>query len=244
MEIAINRDGCRHLRQNTHRVFVGHLAVGLAAKRAAPRVSIAALIFAAVLADVLWIALFAAGIEKVAIEPGITVANSLNLVYIPFSHSLLANAVWGGLLGGVYWLLRRDPAGAWILVALVVSHWVLDVITHRPDMQLAPGVDARFGLALWNSRLATFVVEGALWGAALVVYARTTRARRRAGVYGFWIVVAVLSVLWVSSLSGDPPPSLRALAIVNTIFLTVLLMWAEWIERSRPATISRAPTER
>ena len=218
-------------------MFVGHLAVGLAAKRVAPRVSIAALILAAVLADVLWIGLFAAGIEKVVIEPGITAANALNLVYIPFRHSLLTNIIWGGLLGGAYWLLRRDPAGAWTLAALVVSHWVLDVVTHRPDMQLAPGVDARFGLALWNSRAATFVVEGALWCGALIVYARTTRARGRAGVYGFWSVVAVLTLLWVSSLGGDPPPSLQVLAIANTVLLAVLGVWAMWIDRNRPALV-------
>ena len=216
-------------------MFVGHFAVGLAAKRAAPTVSIAALIFAAVLSDVLWIPLFAVGIEKVVIEPGIMAANSLNLVHIPYSHSLVTNAIWGALLGGGYWLLRRDAAGAWVLAALVLSHWVLDVVTHRPDMQLAPGIDARYGLGLWNSPAATFVVEGALWGGALLVYGRTTRARGRAGAYGFWSVVAVLTLLWISSLRGDPPPNLQALALVNSIFLALLGVWAMWVDRNRPA---------
>ena len=83
-------------------MFVGHFAIGFAAKRMAPRVSLAALILAAALPDVLWILFFSAGIEQVVIQPGIMVANSLDLVYIPFSHSLLMDTVWGGLLAGVY----------------------------------------------------------------------------------------------------------------------------------------------
>lgn len=96
-------------------MFVGHFAVGLAAKRAAPKVSLGTLILAAALSDVLWILFFPAGLEKVEIQPGLMVANSLNLVYIPFSHSLLMDAVWGGLFGGIYFLFRRDARGAWII---------------------------------------------------------------------------------------------------------------------------------
>src|SRR5215475_7239470 len=140
-------------------MFVGHFAMALAAKPQAPKVPLPALILAAALSDVLWILFFVAGIEQVVIQPGIMVANSLNLVYIPFSHSLLMNAVWGGLFAAIYFLLRRDTRGAWIIFAAVLSHWILDVATHRPDMPLAPGLDARFGLGLWNSRTSTFIVE-------------------------------------------------------------------------------------
>ena len=124
-------------------MFVGHFAVGLAAKSVAPRVSLGTLILAAAFSDVLWILFFAVGIEQVVIQPGIMVANSLNLVYIPFSHSLLMDAVWGGLFAAIYFLLRQDSRGAWTLCIAVLSHWVLDWVTHWPDMPLAPG------LAFW-----------------------------------------------------------------------------------------------
>ncbi len=163
-------------------MFVGHFAVGLAAKQVAPKVSLGTLILAAALSDVLWIIFFVTGIEQVFIQPGIMVANSLNLVYIPFSHSLLMDAVWGSLFAAVYFLLRKDTRGAWVLFAAVVSHWILDVATHRPDMPLAPGIDVRFGLGLWNSRAATFIVEGGLWFGALISYARSTLAGRRSGL--------------------------------------------------------------
>ena len=215
-------------------MFVGHFAVALAAKPVARKVSLGTLILAAALSDLLWIVFFASGVEEVVIQPGIMVANSLNLVYIPFSHSLLMDAIWGGLFAAVYFFLRQDSRGAWILFALVLSHWVLDVATHRPDMPLAPGIDMRFGLGLWNSRAATFLFEGALWFGAIIFYTRSTRARGRAGVYGFWSMIVLLTALWVISLRGDPPPSLAALAIVNTIFFAIVEAWAYWMNRARP----------
>lgn len=215
-------------------MFVGHFAVGFALKRAAPRVSLGTLILAAAFADVVWIVFFVTGVERVTIEPGLMAANSLNLVSIPFSHSLLMNAVWGGLFAGVYFWWRRDSRGAWVLLAAVLSHWILDVATHRPDMPLAPGLDLRVGLGLWNSRLATFLVEGALWFGAVLLYVRVTRSSTRAGLYAFWSMIVVLTVLWVASLGGDPPPSLRALAVINTIFFALVEAWAFWMNRSRP----------
>ena len=214
-------------------MFVGHFAVGFAAKRAAPKVSLGTLIIAAALSDVLWILFFPAGLERVEIQPGLMVANSLNLVYIPFSHSLFMDIVWGAVLGGVYFLLRRDFRGAWVLAAVVLSHWPLDFIVHSPDMPLAPGIDARFGLSLWNSRPATFIVEGALWVGAVAIYARRTKFRTRAVAAAFWIMIALLTFLWVISLGGAPSPSLKSLAAVNTVFFLVLAAWAFWIERGR-----------
>src|SRR5262245_49458297 len=161
------------------------------------------------------------------------VANSLDLIYIPFSHSLLMDAVWGALFAAIYYQWRRDSRGAWMLFAAVLSHWVLDVATHRPDMPLAPGVDMRFGLGLWNSRAATVIVEGALWFGALIAYARAARPARRSGWYAFWSVIVLLTVLWVVSLGGEPPPSLSALAVVDAVFLALVLAWACWMNRSR-----------
>jgi len=217
-------------------VFVGHFAAGLAAKRIAPRVPLSAAILAAAFSDVVWILCFPTGIEKVEIHPGLMVANSLDLIYIPFSHSLLMDAVWGALFAVIYYQWRRDSRGAWILFAAVLSHWILDVATHRPDMPLSPGLDMRFGLGLWNSRASTFIVEGGLWFGCVLLYVAGTRAKTRGGVYGFWTMIVLLTLLWVISLRGDPPPSLASLAITNTIFFAVVLAWAQWMNRSRVST--------
>lgn len=215
-------------------MFVGHFAVAFAAKPVAPRVSLPMLIVAAALADILWVAFFVAGIERVEIVPGLMAANSLDLVSMPFSHSLLMDAVWALIFAGLYLWMRRDSRGAWVIAAAVLSHWVLDVVTHRPDMQVAPGIDTRLGLGLWNSPIATLIVEGLLWLAAIVVYVRGTRSDGWAGRYGFWPMIVILTILWLTSLRGDPPPSLSALAMINTVFLAVVLSWAAWMTRARP----------
>ena len=219
-------------------MFVGHFAVGLAAKPLAPKVSLATLILAAAFADVLWIVFFVTGLEHVEIAPGLMATNSLNLVSVPFSHSLLMDAVWGLLCAGIYFLARRDSRGAWIIAAAVLSHWVLDVVTHRPDMQLAPGIDTRLGLGLWNSPTATLIVEGLLWFASIVLYVRATRPNGRAGIFGFWLMIVVLTALWLISLRGDPPPSLALLARIDTVFFAVVLTWAAWMNRAR-AVVTR-----
>src|SRR5262247_2656056 len=96
-------------------MFVGHLALGLAAKRATPRVSLAVLIGAAQLADMLWPVLVALGVETVRIDPGNTAFTPLDFVSYPYSHSLAALILWGVLLGALYWLRVRDSRAAVIL---------------------------------------------------------------------------------------------------------------------------------
>src|SRR6266508_4359646 len=160
-------------------MFIGHLALGLAAKRATPRVSLAVLFSAAQFADMLWPVLVALGIEQVRIHPGDTAFTPLEFVSYPYSHSLLL-AIWGLVFGLVYeraaHARRQAKAGGpffsrtvVIITALVVSHWVLDVVTHRPDMPLYPG-SVRIGLGLWNSVPGTIAIEVAMYGAGLWVY--------------------------------------------------------------------------
>jgi hypothetical protein len=218
-------------------VFIGHFAAGLLAKRAAPGASLGTLVAAATLPDLLWVPLFVLGVEHVRIQPGITAVNALDLYDIPISHSLLMDAVWAVLLAGAYFLLRRYPRGALVVAAAVLSHWVLDFVSHRPDMPLAPGVHRYFGLGLWNSRAATFAVEGLLWAAALVVYTRATRPKTHAGVWAFWTVATLLTLLWLLSLGGAPPPGLTAIAVSNFVIFAGVLAWAYWIDRLRPAEV-------
>jgi hypothetical protein len=216
-------------------MFVGHFAAGLIAKRVAPAVSLGTTVLAATFPDVLWCLFLLVGIEHAAIQPGITAVNPLDLYDIALSHSLLLDVFWGVALAGGYFWWRRDQRGAWVIFAAVLSHWVLDFVSHRPDMPLAPGVARYLGLGLWNSVWATFVVEGLLWLVSIVLYARATCGKTRAGVFGFWIMVAILTALWVVSLGGAPPPNLLAVGIVNSVLGVVVLAWAYWINRLRPA---------
>jgi membrane-bound metal-dependent hydrolase YbcI (DUF457 family) len=160
-------------------MLVGHIAVGLAAKRITPRVSAGTTVAAAVLPDLLWCTFLLAGIEHVELKPGRGAVNYFGASDIALSHSLLMDAIWGALLAAAYYFVRHYARGAWILFAAVISHWLLDFVAHRPDMALAPGVHRYFGLGLWNSVAATVVVEGGMWVAAMVLYVRATRAKGR-----------------------------------------------------------------
>ena len=212
-------------------MFIGHLGVGLAVKRVAPGPSLGTALLAAQWADGIWPVFVLLGLEHVEIKPGITKVTPLDFVSYPYSHSLLADAVWAALFAVVYGTLRKDWRGAGWLAALVMSHWVLDVVAHRPDMPTWPG-GAKLGLGLWNSVAGSLVVECALYGAGIWVYVQATRARDALGGVLFWTFVIVLGGIYVASVFGPPPPSERALAFTG-IAAWLFVAWAYWIDRHR-----------
>jgi membrane-bound metal-dependent hydrolase YbcI (DUF457 family) len=163
----------------------------------------------------------------------------LDFVYYPWSHSLAMAIAWGALFGGAYWLLRRRRAAALWLAALVVSHWVLDWIVHRPDLPLYPGDPDRHGLGLWNSAPLSLGAEFALLAAGAYLYTRSTRARDRVGTIAWWALVAFLAIVYLASVLGPPPPSVDAVVYSDLVaFATVA--WGWWIDRHREAIGVRA----
>jgi hypothetical protein len=214
-------------------MFIGHFALGLAAKRATPQLSLAVLFAAAQFADLLWPIFVAVGLEQVRIVPGDTAFTPLEFVSYPYSHSLALLIVWGVVFGWVVAARSRREV-FWVIAALVVSHWVLDFISHRPDMPLYPG-GPKLGLGLWNSPLLTVGVEVPLYLAGLWVYYASTRPRDRAGRYGFSFLAAALLVLYVGNVLGPPPPSVTALWVVAIAGSVIILAAALWADRHRDA---------
>ncbi len=213
-------------------MFIGHLALGFAAKRVTPRVSLAMLLVASQWADTLWPVLLGLGIEEVRIDPGNTAFTPLDFVSYPYSHSLAMLCVWGLMIGVGYRGIAGGRRTVWVLGALVVSHWVLDWITHRPDMPLYPG-GTRYGLGLWNSVPATICVETAMYGAGLWIYARATRARDGVGHWGFLALAAFLMLAYVGNVLSPPPPTADAIAIAGVAAAVVLGAWAWWVDQHR-----------
>lgn len=214
-------------------MFIGHFALGFAAKRATPGVSLAALFAAAQLADLLWPFFLLAGWEQVRPAPGNNPFLLLEFVSYPLSHSLLMLVVWGVAFGFIYQRSAGASASAFAwLAGLVVSHWILDVATHRPDMPLYPG-GPKFGLGLWNYPLATLVVEGAMFAAGLAVYLRATRSRDRTGRWAIAILVALLVVAYGASLAGGEPPPENAIAIGAIAGAAVIVGISAWADRHR-----------
>ena len=155
-------------------MFVGHYGVSFAAQRMDRGIPLWALFIAVQFLDVFWAPLILLGIEKVRIVPGITASNPLDLYYMPFTHSLLAAAVWSALGCGLYRLWRGAAGGAATLVGFAVfSHWILDFVVHRPDLPLYDNTD-KVGLGLWNQPVLAFGLEAALSLAVCRSYARAT----------------------------------------------------------------------
>lgn len=212
-------------------MFLGHYGVALAARRIAPRASLAVFFVAAQFLDMLWPLLLIADVEHVRIVPGLMAASPLDFVHYPYSHSLLMATVWGGLTGLVWFGLRRYGRTAWILAALVVSHWFLDVPMHRPDLPLWPGSTIMAGFGLWQSVPLTLVLEFGMLTSGLLLYLRSTRATNRVGSWGLWALVAALAVGFLGSLASAPPNE-TALAW-GALTLWLFVPWAWWVDRHR-----------
>ncbi len=223
-------------------MFIGHFALGYAAKRWAPSLSLAALFAAALFADLFWPVLVALGIEQVRIAPGITASTPLEFISYPYSHSLLTLTLFGAAFG---WAVRlrasRDaaPIAAVAPTAPVapshpasscscssISHWVLDVVTHIPDLPLYPG-GPKFGLGLWNFVTATLVTETVMFAVGVWIYARATTPRDRIGTWAFAGVTAFLFVGFLVNANGTPPPSVTALWVM-AIALGAFTLWLSW----------------
>lgn len=215
-------------------MLLGHYGVAFAAKRAIPRTSLGTLTLAAQLLDEIWPILLVLGVEQVRIVPGLMAANPLDFVYYPFTHSLAAAIVWSIVLGVIYYWIRRNRRSAMIVGALVLSHWILDLPMHRPDLQLWPGSSVRVGLGAWRSIPLTIVLELTVFLGGLAVYLRTTRPRDRVGSWALWSMVVVLLIIFFSGFTSPPPPNERALAFF-ALGIWLFVPWSYWIDRHRTA---------
>jgi hypothetical protein len=214
-------------------MFIGHFGVAFAAKRAAPRTSLAVLLAASAFLDLLWPVLVLTGLEEVRIDPGNTAFTPLDFVSYPWSHSAVLVLLWSALFGGAVWAATRDRAGALASGLLVASHWVLDLVSHRPDLPLWPG-GPKLGLGLWDSVPATLAVEGAIFVAGVWLYLAATRPQDRVGRWALAGLVGLLAAIYLADrLGGPPPPSDAAVAWVGVAAGLVFLPWAVWIERHR-----------
>jgi hypothetical protein len=214
-------------------VFIGHYALAFGAKRVAPAVSLGTLFLACQFADMLWPTLLVLGYEVVEIDPGNTVVTPLNFVSYPYSHSFVMLVVWSALFGLVYRTIKGwHPVAIYTVAALVFSHYVLDVITHRPDLPITTSGSRRLGLGLWNYPGTALAVESAMFIAGTAIYMSMTRARDRVGRAGLYALIVVLVAIYFAALYGPPPPSTAAIASAGHLSW-IFVFWAYWVDRHR-----------
>ncbi|MGD9487331.1 MAG: metal-dependent hydrolase [Calditrichaceae bacterium] len=213
-------------------MFIGHFGAGLAAKKLDNRPSLATFFMAAQFIDLIWPIFLLFGIERVEIDPGNTAFTPLNFVYYPFTHSFLGVLFWAVLFGGVYYIIKKNQKSALILGGLVMSHWALDLLVHRPDLPLFPWTDLKVGLGLWQSVLLTIVVEGLIFSAGVYFYLKTTKAENKKGVIGFWSLIVFLVLVYFMNVFGPPPETAEPIAVLG-LSQWILVAWTYWIDKNR-----------
>ncbi|HEX5651795.1 MAG TPA: metal-dependent hydrolase [Chitinophagaceae bacterium] len=221
-------------------MFIGHYAVGFIGKKIDKRPSLGTLFLAVQWLDLIWPLLVFAGIERFSIQPGNTRLTPLNFEFYPWSHSMLMALVWAVLFGLIYGIISKNRKGAILLFILVFSHWVLDWLTHRPDLQLSPFSEMRVGLGLWNHAVTEIVLETALFVAGIYFYISVTKTINKAGQWAFWALVIFLLLIHFMNLLGPPPPDSNTVAWM-ALSQWLLVGWGYWIDRNRIEKKKAAP---
>ena len=207
-------------------MFIGHFAAGMAAKKLQPSISLGTLFLAAQWLDLLWPTLLILNVEHVVIAPGTSQVTPLDFTDYPFTHSLAMVLGWSSLFAIVYFFLTRNKQGALIIGLLVLSHWLLDLLVHIPDLPLYPGSSPKFGLGIWNSLLLTILLEGSIFTAGIWLYVRAKKVKNEKVTIWFWSLAGFLLVMHVMNLFGPPPPSVSAIAWAGHLqWLFVLWAW-------------------
>ena len=215
-------------------MFVGHYSVAFALKSEQNKIPLWVLFVAVQLLDFIWAPLVLLGIEKMRITPGITAANPLDLYYMPYTHSLIGALVWSALAFLVYKVASRTKVGAALIVALAVfSHWILDLIVHRPDLAIYDDT-LKVGFGLWNYRGLEFGLEVAILVAGIIIYLKRNVVRSVVRKYSL-IIFGVLLILIQTgnTFVSRPLSSDHAVAITALISYTLFTAVAFLLEKKR-----------
>lgn len=213
-------------------MFIGHFGIGFGAKKLISKPSLGTLFLASQFIDLLWPIFLIFNLESVEIDPGNTVVTPLNFVDYPISHSMFGVMLWAVLFGLTYFLIKRNWKTSLWLALLVFSHWILDFITHAPDLPLSFTGSTYFGLGLWNSLIGTMLFEGLIFGLGIYYYMKTTSAKNRIGSLGLVSLVVFLILIYLSNLFGPPPPSAEAIGYVG-LSQWILVAWGYWVDLNR-----------
>lgn len=220
-------------------MFAGHYGVSFLVKKVEPALPLWTLFLAVQLLDVLWAVFVLLGIEHYRIAPGITASLPLDLYHIPYTHSLVATVIWSAIVFALCrWVIPasafRNNRAAFLLALAVFSHWLLDLVVHRPDLPLYDNA-YKVGFGLWNFPLPALALESALLFGGMWFYLRSTTATSFAGKYGMIFFGLVILAAHCLLFWGPLPSSTAQGAIELGSLYIILSAGASWLERKRTA---------
>ncbi|MFZ9054114.1 MAG: hypothetical protein ACO22K_13965 [Woeseiaceae bacterium] len=216
-------------------MFVGHYAASLALKKFEKRASLGILFLGVQLVDIVFFPFVLLGIERINIIENYTASTHFQLEYMPYTHSLLASLLWAVAAYAIFrWVFVKRQSVALVVGLAVFSHWVLDLVVHTPDLPLWSDASVKLGFGLWNSAIATYVLEAVLLLGALWLYLKSTSASTTGGKYGMGVFVVVLLLVNIVNifgpLGGDSKVVLAASAL-SAYFVFAAI--AFWLDRKR-----------
>lgn len=210
-------------------MFVGHYSAAFAAATLPRAPRLGTLFVAAQLIDLGFFSLVLAGAEHMRLTPGITVMNNMDLYDMPWTHSLLGAGGWALAFGVIVWLWLRNRTAGIVAGAVVLSHWLLDLLVHQPDLTLA-GSPPKMGFGLWNMPAIEMPLEIGLLLGSVWLFARATSGKA-------WPLVTLLAVLlglqafnWFAPQPTELDASQSILGLV-AYALAAILAW--WVARGR-----------
>ena len=212
-------------------MFIGHFAPALVAATHPRAPKLATLFVAGQLIDWVFFALLLTGEEKMRVVPGITAMNPMDLYHMPYTHSLAGSAAWALGFAALVWAWRRDLVSAGIAGAVVLSHWLLDLLVHRPDLTIA-GSPPKLGFGLWNHPAIEMPLELALTFGALWFYLARTRGPMLTAIVLAAILLALQAVNWFGPVASEVAPATSYLAFF-AYGLATLAAW--WLGKTRLA---------
>ncbi len=157
----------------------GHFGFAAVVKSQDLRIPLWALMLSTYLLDVVFIILVAAGVENFAPINPAHPAYGQTAIQAYYSHSLVGAALIAliaGLLASRVWGRR---AGI-VIGAVVISHWFLDLLVHRPDLPILPGNAGNLpllGFGLWQLPVVSASIEFALALGGTYLYYRSAENR-------------------------------------------------------------------
>lgn len=212
-------------------MFIGHFGLGLATKKAAPKISLGTLLMATQFLDLVWPTLLLLHIETVAIHPGLSGPRSLEFTNYPITHSLLGAIGWSVLFGSIYWIFKKNSKNGILLGLAVLSHWFLDLIVHFHDLPLYPGSSIYLGLGAWASIWFTTLIEMALLITGIILYLQTITFKNMTGKIVFALLIILLLLVQISNFWGPPPANVQALAW-SAQFQWLFVAMAYWADNN------------
>ena len=205
-------------------MFIGHWAPALsvASRRSAP--SLGTLFVAGQLVDWAFFGLVLLGVEHMRFYPGISVMNPMDLYHMPYTHSLLGSGLFALVFAAAIWLASRSRAAALLGGAVVLSHWLLDLLVHVPDLTIA-GNPPKLGMGLWNYPAVEMPLELAITFGALWLYVRARRPAPIRVIVLAALLLAFQGFNWFGPVEPEVTPATSVLAFVAYGLVTLAAWW-------------------